>query len=72
MHSEMASKKVAQDGRRSIIAAARQGSLGATGAMFNTTNADRDTLYAVTDGGAFTDGPKTRGALVAFTPYAAQ
>ena len=61
--------KLARDGRRSIIADARQQIIGATDAVFGTTEADRDTLYVATDGGAFTGGPKTRGQLVALTPY---
>ncbi len=62
--------KVAPDGRRSIIGDARQRIIGATDAVFGATDADRDTLYVATDGGAFTGGPRTRGQLVALRPYA--
>ncbi|MDP4004812.1 SMP-30/gluconolactonase/LRE family protein [Methylobacterium sp. NEAU K] len=62
--------RVAPDGRRSIVADARQQIIGATDAVFGITDADRSTLYVVTDGGAFTGGPKTRGQLVALSPYA--
>lgn len=61
--------KVTKNGRRSTIGDAREAIIGATDAVFGTTDADRDTLYVVTDGGAFTGGPKTRGQLVALKPY---
>lgn len=61
--------KVAPDGRRSIIADDKQEIIGATDAVFGRGPKDRDTLYVVTDGGAFNGGPKTRGALVAIKPY---
>jgi sugar lactone lactonase YvrE len=57
--------RVAPDGRRSVIADARQRIIGATDAAFGRTEADRDILYVVTDGGAFTGGPGTRGELIA-------
>lgn len=62
--------RVMPDGRRTIIADQRQQIIGATDAVFGRSPTDRDTLYVVTDGGAFTGGPKTRGALIALEPYA--
>ncbi|QUD89576.1 hypothetical protein [Phenylobacterium montanum] len=62
--------KVGPDGRRSVIVDKRQAIIGARDAVFGATSADRDTLYVVTDGGAFTGGPRTRGQLVALKPYA--
>lgn len=64
--------RVAPDGTRTIIANESQHIVGATDATFGRTEADKDTLYIATDGGAFTGGPKTRGELVALSPYAAQ
>ena len=63
--------RVSPDGQRTIVADARQGIVGATDATFGRTDADRDTLYVAIDGGAFTGGPNTRGALIALKPYAA-
>lgn len=60
--------RVGPDGQRSVIAKAAQHIVGATDAVFGTTTQDRDTLYVVTDGGAFTGGPTTRGELVAVQP----
>lgn len=61
--------RVTPDGRRTIIADARQHIVGATDAVFGRGPDDRDTLYVATDGGAFTAGPKARGQLVALRPY---
>lgn len=61
--------RIAPDGRRSIIADARQQIVGATDATFGRTEKDRDVLYVTTDGGAFNGGPRTRGQLVAVKPY---
>lgn len=61
--------RIAPDGRRTIIADARQHVIGATDATFGTGPDDRDTLYVATDGGAFTDGAKARGQLLALHPY---
>lgn len=60
--------EVTPDGRRRIIAGREQHIVGATDAVFGRMAADRDTLYVVTDGGAFTGGPRTRGELVALKP----
>lgn len=60
---------VAPDGERTIIGKEAQHIVGATDAVFGKTASDRDTLYVVTDGGAFTGGPKTRGELVALQPH---
>ena len=57
------------DGGRTIIGKMQQRIVGATDAVFGKTDRDRNTLYVVTDGGAFTGGPKTRGELVALYPY---
>ncbi|QUD89582.1 SMP-30/gluconolactonase/LRE family protein [Phenylobacterium montanum] len=62
--------RVAPDGRRSVVADARDSIVGATDAVFGRTDADRDTLYVATDGGAFRGGTRTRGQLVALKPYA--
>lgn len=59
--------RVSPTGERSIVGDARQHIVGATDAVFGRGPADRDTLYVVTDGGAFTGGPRTRGELVALT-----
>src|SRR5450830_249805 len=61
--------KVAPSGERSIIAGEAEHIVGATDAVFGRGPADRQILYVVTDGGAFTGGPGTRGALVALAPY---
>jgi len=61
--------KVGPDGRRSIIADARDRIVGATDAVFGTTQTDQDTLYVVADGGAFTEGQKAPGQLLALKPY---
>ncbi|WP_423141791.1 SMP-30/gluconolactonase/LRE family protein [Parablastomonas sp. CN1-191] len=61
--------RVAPDGHRTTIADHRQQIVGATDATFGRSAHDRSTLYVVTDGGAFTGGPHTRGALVALKPY---
>lgn len=62
--------RVAPDGTRTVIADTNDGIVGPVDAVFGTTDADRDTLYVATDGGAFTGGPTTRGVLVALQPYA--
>lgn len=62
--------RTAPDGERTIVGNASQHIVGATDAVFGRGAGDRDTLYVVTDGGAFTGGPKTRGELVALQPYA--
>lgn len=62
--------RVAPNGRRTIVANHRQQIIGATDAVFGRSADDRDTLYVATDGGAFTGGPRTRGALIAIKPYA--
>lgn len=64
--------RIAPDGRRSIIADARQQIIGATDAAFGRTEKDRDILYVATDGGAFNGGPRTRGQLVAVKPYSSR
>ncbi|MDE2277478.1 MAG: DoxX family protein [Burkholderiales bacterium] len=61
--------RVMPDGRRIVVGNAAQHIVGATAAVFGRRPDDRDTLYVVTDGGAFTGGPKTRGELVALRPY---
>ncbi len=61
--------RVSPGGVRSIIGKQEQHIVGATDAVFGKTAQDRSTLYVVTDGGAFTGGPKTRGELVALEPY---
>lgn len=61
--------RVSPKGQRTIIGGAAQHIVGATDAVFGTSQQDRDTLYVVTDGGAFTGGSKTRGELVALQPY---
>jgi sugar lactone lactonase YvrE len=43
---------------RTIIGKAAQHIVGATDAVFGKTARDHTTLYVVTDGGAFTGGPK--------------
>ena len=62
--------RVDPSGRRSIIGDASQQIIGATDAVFGRSVKDRNRLYVVTDGGAFTGGARTRGALIAFEPYA--
>lgn len=61
--------RIAPDGRRTIIADARQQIIGATDASFGRGPDDHDTLYVATDGGAFTSGAKARGQLIALVPY---
>ena len=56
------------NGRRTVVADARQQMVGATDASFGS-GPDHDTLYVVTDGGAFTAGPGARGQLIALRPY---
>jgi len=57
-------------GQATIIGREAQHIVGATAAVFGRTAADRDTLYVVTDGGAFTAGASARGELIALRPYA--
>ena len=61
--------KVTPEGTRTIIADVKDAISGATDAVFGRGSKDKDTLYVVTDGGAFTGGTKTRGALIALEPY---
>ena len=61
--------RVAPDGNRTIIGNQDQHIIGATDAVFGNGANDLDTLYVVTDGGAFTGGPKTRGELIALKPF---
>lgn len=61
--------RVSPTGQRTIVGKAEQHIVGATDAAFGKSQQDRDTLYVVTDGGAFTGGPQTRGELVALQPY---
>ncbi|WP_421853152.1 SMP-30/gluconolactonase/LRE family protein [Novosphingobium sp.] len=61
--------RIAPDGHRTIVADARLRIIGATDASFGRGLDDHDTLYVVTDGGAFTAGPKARGQLIALEPY---
>lgn len=61
--------RVTPGGGRSIIGKQEQHIVGATDAVFGKTDQDRRTLYVVTDGGAFTGGPKARGELVALETY---
>lgn len=60
--------RVLPDGTRTIIGKEPEHIVGATDAVFGRTARDQNTLYVVTDGGAFTGGPKTRGELVALEP----
>lgn len=62
--------RVEPSGRRTIIGEASQNIIGATDAVFGRSANDRNLLYVVTDGGAFTGGARTRGALIAVEPYA--
>jgi sugar lactone lactonase YvrE len=64
--------RVMPDGKRTIIGKSEQHIVGATDAVFGKGEKDRETLYVVTDGGAFTGGPKTRGELIALKPYEAR
>eukprot|EP01037_Dinobryon_pediforme_P017632 gene17632-17836_t len=64
--------QVSRSGERSIIGNEQQRIVGATDAVFGRGPDDSRTLYVVTDGGAFTGGPKTRGELIALKPYAKQ
>lgn len=61
--------RVSPGGERTIIGKEAQHIIGATDAAFGKTATDSNTLYVVTDGGAFTGGPNTRGELVAVHPY---
>lgn len=62
--------RVGPDGRSTVIGKGAQHIIGATDAVFGTGAADQQTLYVVTDGGAFTAGPGARGQLIAVHPYA--
>lgn len=64
--------RVAPDGTRTIVGQEAEHMVGATDAVFGLGPQDRNTLYVVTDGGAFTGGPKARGQLVAVEPYGSQ
>lgn len=62
--------RVSPNGKdRAIVAKMEQHIIGATCAVFGKTPQDKNILYVVTDGGAFTGGPKTRGELIALEPY---
>jgi sugar lactone lactonase YvrE len=60
--------RLAPDGRRSVVGNASQHVVGATDATFGRGPDDRAILYVVTDGGAFTNGPTSRGQLIALQP----
>jgi sugar lactone lactonase YvrE len=62
--------RVSPGGERTIVGKMEQHIVGATDAAFGKTGQDRNTLYVVTDGGAFNGGSKTRGELVMLQPYA--
>lgn len=63
--------RVTADGRRAVVADARQGVVGAVDAAFGVLPGDTNTLYVVTDGGAFSSGdPRAAGTLVALTLHA--
>lgn len=64
--------RVSPAGERTIIGSKEQHIVGATDAAFGKTTQDKNILYVVTDGGAFTGGPKMRGELVALDVYANQ
>lgn len=60
--------RVRRDGARAIVADARQGVIGATDAAFGVLPGDTQTLYVVTDGGAFSSGDaRAAGTLLALT-----
>ena len=61
--------RVAPGGVRTIIGNQDQHIIGATDAVFGKGTTDQNTLYVVTDGGAFTGGPQTRGELIVLQPY---
>lgn len=61
--------RVSPSGERTVVGGKQQHVVGATDAVFGRRESDRRTLYVVTDGGAFTGGPKTRGELLALQPY---
>lgn len=61
--------RVSPTGKRTIIGKEKQNIVGATDAVFGRGANDGNTLYVVTDGGAFTGGSKTRGQLIALKPY---
>lgn len=61
--------QISPSGERFIIAKNEQHIIGATDAVFGKSPQDINTLYVVTDGGAFNGGSKTRGVLVALEPY---
>lgn len=60
--------RVDPNSKKTIIGKMDQHIVGATDAVFGKTSQDRNTLYVVTDGGAFNGGSKTRGQLVAIEP----
>lgn len=61
--------RILPDGERMIIGKMEQHIIGPTDAIFGKSAQDINTLYVVTDGGAFTGDPKTRGELIALQPY---
>jgi sugar lactone lactonase YvrE len=61
--------KISPAGERTIIGKMEQHINGPTDAIFGKSAQDINTLYVVTDGGAFTGGPKTMGELIALEPY---
>ena len=61
--------RVSPDGSKTTIANRGQHIVGATDAVFGMAAGDADTLYVVTDGDAFTGGPRTRGELIALKPF---
>lgn len=62
--------RVLPNGERTIVGKEKESIVGATDAVFGTGPDDRDILYVVTDGGAFTGGPLTKGQLVAINTKA--
>lgn len=63
---------ISPDGKRSIVADKRQHVVGATDAAFGRGPNDQNTLYVVTDGGAFTKGETARGQLIAIRALPSQ
>ncbi|WP_026769410.1 SMP-30/gluconolactonase/LRE family protein [Asinibacterium sp. OR53] len=59
---------ISPSGERIIIGKEQQHILGPTDAVFGRSPSDQNTLYIVTDGGAFTRGAKSRGELIAMEP----
>ncbi|MCQ8897026.1 SMP-30/gluconolactonase/LRE family protein [Limnobacter humi] len=57
--------KVTPTGERTIVGGEAQSLLGPTAAAFGQTLQDANTLYVVTDGGAFQGNPQAKGQLIA-------